>query len=122
MFNHGQHVYVLDGDRVRHGLNSDLAFSPDDRRENIRRVGEVAKLMADAGMITIAAFISPYRSDRDLVREIMTDGRFVEVHVHAPLKVCEERDPKDSTPRRGREKSRTLPVSPRPTKRRSPPK
>lgn len=94
LFAQGKHVYVLDGDKVRHGLNSDLAFSPEDRKENIRRVGEVAKLMADAGMITVAAFISPYRSDRDLVREIMPAGRFVEVHVHAPLDVLEDRDPK----------------------------
>lgn len=94
LFGQGRHVYVLDGDKVRHGLNSDLAFSPADRKENIRRVGEVAKLMADAGIITIAAFISPYRSDRDLVREIMPVGRFQEVHVHAPIEVCEERDPK----------------------------
>ena len=94
LFAQGKHVYVLDGDKVRHGLNSDLAFSPEDRKENIRRVGEVAKLMADAGMITVAAFISPYRSDRELVRKIMPVGRFVEVHVHAPLNVLEERDPK----------------------------
>jgi bifunctional enzyme CysN/CysC len=94
LFAQGKHVYVLDGDKVRHGLNTDLAFSPEDRKENIRRVGEVAKLMADAGMITVAAFISPYRSDRDLVREIVPEGRFLEVHVHAPLDVLEDRDPK----------------------------
>jgi bifunctional enzyme CysN/CysC len=94
LFAQGRHVYVLDGDKVRHGLCNDLGFAPEDRNENIRRVGEVAKLMADAGMITIAAFISPYRADRDLVRGIMLEGRFVEVHVDAPLEVCEERDPK----------------------------
>jgi bifunctional enzyme CysN/CysC len=94
LFNLGRQVYVLDGDRVRHGLCSDLAFSPEDRAENIRRVGEAAKLFADAGMICITAFISPYRADRDFVRKIMPPGRFVEVFVNAPLAVCEQRDPK----------------------------
>ena len=94
LFNLGKQAYVLDGDNVRHGLCSDLAFSPQDRRENIRRVGEVGKLFADAGVICITAFISPYRSDRDLVRSMVLDGRFVEVFVDAPLEVCEQRDPK----------------------------
>ena len=94
LFNMGKHAYVLDGDNVRHGLCSDLAFSPQDRKENIRRVGEVAKLFADAGIICITAFISPYRSDRQLVRETVMKGRFVEVYVNAPIEVCEERDPK----------------------------
>ncbi len=94
LFNLGRQVYVLDGDRVRHGLCSDLAFSPEDRAENIRRVGEAAKLFADAGMICITAFISPYRADRDFVRKIVPEGRFVEVFVNAPLAVCEQRDPK----------------------------
>jgi len=94
LFNLGRHVYVLDGDNVRHGLCSDLAFSPKDRTENIRRVGEVAKLFAEAGVICITAFISPYRADRDLVRKILPEGKFVEVFVNAPLNVCEERDPK----------------------------
>ena len=94
LFNLGKHVYVLDGDNVRHGLCSDLAFSPDDRKENIRRVGEVAKLMANAGIIVITAFISPYRSDRELVRKITPPGQFVEVYINAPLEVCEKRDPK----------------------------
>jgi adenylyl-sulfate kinase len=85
---------VLDGDNMRHGLCSDLGFSPDDRKENIRRVGEVAKLFADAGVICITAFISPYRADRDLVRSIVPEGQFVEVYVNAPLEVCEQRDPK----------------------------
>ena len=79
---------------MRHGLCSDLAFSPEDRAENIRRVGEVAKLFADAGLICITAFISPYRADRDFVRKIMAPGKFVEVFVNAPLAVCEQRDPK----------------------------
>ncbi len=96
LFNHGQHAYVLDGDNVRHGLGSDLGFSPEDRKENIRRIGEVAKLFANAGMICITAFISPYRADRDLVRKILAGGpnQFIEVFVNAPLAVCEQRDPK----------------------------
>jgi len=94
LFNLGQHVYVLDGDNMRHGLCSDLAFSPKDRKENIRRVGETAKLFAEAGIICITAFISPYRSDREMVRQILEPGKFVEVYVNAPLEVCEARDPK----------------------------
>jgi bifunctional enzyme CysN/CysC len=94
LFNLGKQAYVLDGDNMRHGLCSDLGFSPDDRKENIRRVGEVAKLFADAGVICITAFISPYRADRDLVRSIVPEGQFVEVYVNAPLEVCEQRDPK----------------------------
>jgi bifunctional enzyme CysN/CysC len=94
LFNLGRHVYVLDGDNIRHGLGSDLGFSPKDRTENIRRVGEVAKLFADAGVICITAFISPYRADRDLVRKITPSDRFIEVFVNAPLAVCEQRDPK----------------------------
>jgi bifunctional enzyme CysN/CysC len=94
LFRLGQHVYVLDGDNMRHGLCSDLGFSPQDRKENIRRIGEAAKLFAEAGIICITAFISPYRSDRDLVRRITEPGMFVEVYVNAPLEVCERRDPK----------------------------
>lgn len=94
LFNMGKHAYILDGDNIRHGLNSDLGFSPSDRKENIRRIGEVAKLFADAGIICITAFISPYRSDRELVRKMMNGEKFVEVYVDAPLDVCEERDPK----------------------------
>lgn len=94
LFNLGKHAYVLDGDNVRHGLCSDLGFSPEDRQENIRRVGQVARLMADAGLICITAFISPYRSDRALVRHMLKPGQFIEVHVSAPLEVCEKRDPK----------------------------
>jgi len=94
LFRLGRHVYVLDGDNMRHGLCSDLGFSPRDRKENIRRIGETAKLFAEAGTICITAFISPYRSDRDLVRKITESGMFVEVYVNAPLEVCESRDPK----------------------------
>lgn len=90
----GYHTYLLDGDNVRHGLNRDLGFSDGDRQENIRRVGEVAKLMADAGLITMAAFISPFRADRQIVREILPEGQFIEVFVDASLDVCRERDPK----------------------------
>lgn len=97
LFNRGMHTYVLDGDNIRHGLNANLGFSPEDRVENIRRVSEVAKLMADSGVIVITAFISPYRLDRRRAREIALEGKaeFVEVFVNAPLEVCETRDPKN---------------------------
>ncbi len=88
------HTYVLDGDNVRHGLNKNLGFSPEDREENIRRVGEVAKLFSDAGTIVMTAFISPYCADRDQARALIADDRFVEVFVDCPLNVCEERDTK----------------------------
>lgn len=87
-------TYVLDGDNIRHGLNKNLGFSPEDREENIRRIGEVAKLFTDAGVISLTAFISPYRADRDKAREIAVEGRFIEVYVKCDLAVCEERDPK----------------------------
>ena len=90
----GKHTYLLDGDNVRHGLNRDLGFTDAERVENIRRVGEVAKLFVDAGIITIASFISPFRSDRRLVRDLFDPDEFIEVYVSAPLEVCEERDPK----------------------------
>ena len=91
---HGAHTYVLDGDNVRHGLNKNLGFSAADRAENIRRVGEVAGLMADAGLITLTGFISPYRIDRDKVRASLGTGRFVEIYCKASLETCEARDPK----------------------------
>lgn len=94
LYGHGAHSYLLDGDNVRHGLSKDLGFSNEDRVENIRRVGEVSKLFTDAGLIVISAFISPFRSDRLLVRNLMPEGEFIEVYVDAPLEVCEERDPK----------------------------
>lgn len=91
----GVNSYVLDGDNIRHGLNGDLGFSPADRSENIRRIGEVARLFLDAGTIVLTAFISPYRADRDRVRDLMErDSDFLEVYVKTPLEVCEERDPK----------------------------
>ena len=97
LFARGMHTYVLDGDNIRHGLNSNLGFSPEDRVENIRRVSEVAKLMADSGVVAITAFISPYRLDRRRAREIALSGNaeFIEVFVDAPLEVCEARDPKN---------------------------
>ena len=90
----GYKTYTLDGDNVRHGLNNDLGFTDADRVENIRRVAEVAKLMADAGQIVITAFISPFISERDYARQIVADDEFIEVFVDAPLEVCEARDPK----------------------------
>jgi adenylylsulfate kinase len=90
----GKHTYILDGDNIRHGLNKNLGFSATDRAENIRRIGEVAKLFADAGIITLTAFISPYRADRDAVRALMPAGEFIEVFVDASLETCEKRDPK----------------------------
>jgi adenylylsulfate kinase len=93
LFEHGCQTYVLDGDNIRHGLNKDLGFSPEDREENIRRIGEVAALMMDAGMIVSTAFISPYRADRDKARSLCGD-RFIEIYVDCPVDVCETRDPK----------------------------
>lgn len=90
----GKHSFVLDGDNIRMGLNKNLGFSPEDRTENIRRIGEVAKLFAHAGTITLTAFISPYRDDRNKVREVMNPGEFIEIYVKASLEVCEQRDPK----------------------------
>ena len=90
----GHACYVLDGDNVRHGLNKDLGFSHEDRTENIRRIAEVARLMNDAGLIVITAFISPYHEDRKMAKRIIGSEHFVEVHVDAPLAVCEARDPK----------------------------
>ncbi|WP_127494667.1 adenylyl-sulfate kinase [Paenibacillus glycanilyticus] len=93
---HKQHcrTYILDGDNLRHGINRDLGFSPEDRSENIRRIGEIAKLLADAGMITIVAAISPYRQDRDKVRALCKPGDFIEVYVQCTVEECERRDPK----------------------------
>ncbi|NRA69883.1 MAG: adenylyl-sulfate kinase [Gammaproteobacteria bacterium] len=94
LFKRSQHTYLLDGDNVRHGLCGDLGFSDDDRIENIRRVGEVAKLMVDAGLIVLSAFISPFKSERKVVRELFEQGEFIEVHIATSLAVCESRDPK----------------------------
>ncbi|WP_110687102.1 sulfate adenylyltransferase subunit CysN [Salinicola aestuarinus] len=94
LFGMGYNTYLLDGDNVRHGLCRDLGFSDSDRQENIRRVGEVAKLMADAGMVTLVSFISPFRQDRQMIRDMVGPGEFIEVFVNTPIEVCEQRDPK----------------------------
>jgi adenylylsulfate kinase len=90
----GVRAFILDGDNIRHGLNKNLGFSPADRTENIRRIGEVAKLFTESGVVALTAFISPYRADRDQVRAVMAPGDFVEVLVDCPIEVCEERDVK----------------------------
>jgi len=94
LFNMGCSTYVLDGDNVRHGLSSNLNFSDNDRKENIRRIGEVSKLMVDAGIIVMTAFISPFREDRSKVRKLIPEGGFIEIYCKASLKVCEKRDVK----------------------------
>lgn len=94
LFEAGFHTYLLDGDNVRHGLCKELGFSVADRDENLRRVGEVAKLMVDAGLVVLSAFISPTREERDSIRARFPEGQFIEVHVSTPLSICEQRDPK----------------------------
>ncbi len=94
LFERGHLCFVLDGDNIRHGLNKNLGFSPEDREENIRRIGEVGKLFADSGVIAMTAFISPYRRDRDKARGLLEDGKFIEIYVEVPLEVAEQRDPK----------------------------
>ncbi len=94
LFDKGCRTYVLDGDNIRHGLNKNLGFSPEDREENIRRIGEVAKLFTEAGVIAMTAFISPYRGDRDKARALVEAGRFIEVYVKCSVEVCEQRDVK----------------------------
>jgi len=94
LFEFGHHTYLLDGDNVRHGLNKDLGFSDSDRVENIRRIGESAKLFTDAGLIVLTAFISPFREDRRMVRDLVEANEFVEVHMATPIDICEQRDPK----------------------------
>lgn len=94
LYNEGIKTYTLDGDNVRHGLNKDLTFSPEDRTENIRRIAEVANLMIDAGIVVLAAFVSPYRKDRDNIRDIVKDVNFVEVYINTSIEECEKRDVK----------------------------
>ncbi|MFA9455740.1 adenylyl-sulfate kinase [Halalkalibacter sp. APA_J-10(15)] len=94
LFRQGKASYILDGDNVRHGLNKGLGFSDEDRKENIRRIGEVAKLFVDAGTVVCTAFISPFKEDRDRVRELVEEGEFIEVYVRCSLEACEQRDPK----------------------------
>ncbi len=94
LINNGIRAFVLDGDNVRHGLNKDLGFSAEDRRENLRRVGEVARLFVEAGIVAIAAFASPYKADRQMVRDLFNKGEFIEVYLNCDLNICESRDPK----------------------------
>ncbi|GFO69013.1 adenylyl-sulfate kinase [Geomonas limicola] len=94
LFQQGWYTYLLDGDNVRHGLNGDLGFSEADRRENIRRVGEVSRLFVDAGVVVLTALISPYREDRDRVRALFGNDDFIEIFLDCPLEICEQRDPK----------------------------
>lgn len=94
LYEMGKHTYLLDGDNIRHSLNKDLGFSEEDRIENIRRIGEVAKLFVDSGLIVLTAFISPFQKDREQVRNLVNDEEFIEVYVDTPLEVCEQRDPK----------------------------
>ncbi|WML31653.1 adenylyl-sulfate kinase [Neobacillus sp. OS1-32] len=94
LFSQGFNSYVLDGDNIRHGLNSDLGFTKEDRRENIRRIGEVARLFVDSGQIVLTAFISPFLEDRELVRKMFPKDEFIEIYLHCPIEVCETRDPK----------------------------
>ncbi|MGZ4161129.1 MAG: adenylyl-sulfate kinase [Neobacillus sp.] len=94
LFDEGIKNYVLDGDNVRHGLNKDLGFTEEDRKENIRRIGEVSKLFVDGGQVVLTAFISPFTADRELVRNLLEDDEFVEVYIKCPIEECEKRDPK----------------------------
>lgn len=94
LFKNNVHTYLLDGDNVRKGINANLSFSPDDRKENIRRIGEIANLMLDAGLVVLASFVSPYREDRDNVRQIVGKDNFFEVFVNTPIEECERRDVK----------------------------
>jgi adenylylsulfate kinase len=94
LFRKGVHCYTLDGDNIRHGLNKDLTFTMEDRKENIRRIGEVSKLFMDAGLVVLTAFISPYQSDRAMVRTLFQPGEFIEIYVKCSLEECERRDPK----------------------------
>lgn len=112
-------TFVLDGDNVRHGLNKDLGFSPEDRKENLRRVGEVAKLLVNAGILTIAAFISPYASDREAIRGLFSrdNEEFIEVYLKCDLAVCESRDPKGLYKKHGEARSLTSPAFHSPTRR-----
>ena len=95
LYQNGNFTYLLDGDNIRHGLNKDLGFDEDSREENIRRIGEVAKLFVDAGLIVLSAFISPFEKDRKMIKNLVEDGEFIEIFVDTPLEVCEQRDPKN---------------------------
>jgi adenylylsulfate kinase len=109
VFEAGVHTYVLDGDNIRSGINKNLGFSPEDRSENIRRIGEIARLFVDAGIVTFAAFVAPYREDREAIRSLVGPENYVEVFVNTPLDVCEKRDVKGlyARARRGEIKNMT---------------
>ena len=94
LYDRGCHTYILDGDNIRHGLNKDLGFSKEDRKENIRRIAEVAKLFLDGGIIVICAFVSPYKDDRQMARNLVEESEFIEVYIKCPVEVCMQRDPK----------------------------
>jgi adenylylsulfate kinase len=94
LHHHGMHTYLLDGDNIRHGINRDLGFSPEDRTENIRRIGEIARLFVDAGLLVLTAFISPYRADREAARSLVAGDEFIEIYLKCSLETCEQRDPK----------------------------
>ncbi|MFP3512851.1 adenylyl-sulfate kinase [Peribacillus sp. SIMBA_075] len=94
LYNRNIRSYVLDGDNIRHGLNKDLGFSEEDRTENIRRIGEISKLFVDSGQFVLTAFISPFRADRQIVRDLLEEGEFIEVYIKCPIEECEVRDPK----------------------------
>lgn len=111
LYRKGIQSYVLDGDNIRHGLNKDLGFQTGDRIENIRRIGEVAKLFVDSGQMILTAFISPFREDRDMVRALFPKGEFFEIYVKCPLHVCEQRDPKGLYKKRETERSNISPGS-----------
>ena len=121
LFERGLATYVLDGDNVRHGLCKDLGFSDADREENIRRIGEVAKLFLDAGVIVLTAFVSPFRADRDKARALVENGDFLEIHCAADLEVCESRDPKGLYAKAGLVRSRSSPACPAPMRHRRAP-
>ena len=120
LFAMSHHTMLLDGDNVRHGLNRDLGFTEADRVENIRRAGEVAKLMVDSGLIVICSFISPYKAERDMVRDLVGEGEFIEVFVDTPIEECVRRDPKGLYSRPSQARSRTSPASTRRMKLRAP--
>ena len=101
------HTYTLDGDNIRKGLNSDLSFSPQDRSENIRRIAETARLMIDAGLVVLAAFVSPYRKDRDHIRNVVGDNNMVEIYINTSVEECERRDVRGYTKKPEREKLKT---------------
>lgn len=116
LFDKGCRTFVFDGDNIRHGLCADLSFTVDDRKENIRRIGELSKLFLEAGVIALTAFISPFQSDRDRVRSLVNSGQFIEIYCKASLNVCEQRDQKACMPKQGAAKLLISQAYPRPMK------